>query len=217
MDNLITLNMDSPSIRHLQKSCKRIAKIINIIGPITYALDESDAYAHLIFTIIGQMLSNKVADIISDRMISLCGGEITPQVVNTLTDEQIKGIGISNAKTGYIRDVTNKVLSGNLDFDKFPEMTDQEIIAELTSIKGIGTWTAKMYLIFVLDRQDILPYEDGAFLQAYKWAYKTDDLSPAAIKKKCKKWKPYSSVAARYLYRALDDGLTKEEFHLYLE
>lgn len=217
MDDLITLNMDSPSIRHLQKSCKRIAKIINIIGPITYTLDESDAYAHLIFTIIGQMLSNKVADIISDRMISLCGGEITPQVVNTLTDEQIKGIGISNAKTGYIRNVTNKVLSSNLDFDKFPEMTDQEIIAELTSIKGIGTWTAKMYLIFVLDRQDILPYEDGAFLQAYKWAYKTDDLSPAAIKKKCKKWKPYSSVAARYLYRALDDGLTKEEFHLYLD
>lgn len=217
MDNSIILNMDSPSIQHLQKNCKRIAKIIDIIGPITYTTNERDAYAHLIFNIIGQMLSNKVADIISDRMISICGGEITPQVVNSLTDERIRGIGISNAKTGYIRDVTNKVLSGDLDFDKFPGMADQEIIAELTSIKGIGTWTAKMYLIFVLDRQDILPYEDGAFLQAYKWAYKSDDLSPVAIKKKCKKWKPYSSIAARYLYRALDDGLTKEEFHLYLE
>lgn len=94
-------------------------------------------------------------------------------------------------------------------------MSDQEIIRELTSIKGIGIWTAKMYLIFVLDRPNVLPYEDGAFLQAYRWAYKTDNLSPDAIKKKCKKWSPYSSIAARYLYRALDTGLTKDEFHLH--
>lgn len=215
MENLVVLNMDSPSIQHLKKRCKRMAKIIDVIGPITYGLNEYDAYTHLVFNIIGQMLSNKVADILSDRLCSLCDGKITPRAVDSLTDEQIRGIGISNAKTRYIRDVTNKVLSGELDFLKFPQMSDQEIINELTSIKGIGDWTAKMYLIFALDRQDILPYEDGAFLQAYKWAYKTDDLSPDSIKKKCKKWKPYSSVAARYLYRALDEGLTKEEFHLY--
>lgn len=215
MSELITLDMDSPSIQHLRKRCKRMAKIIDVIGPITYSLKEYDAYTHLVFNIIGQMLSNKVADILSDRMCSLCDGTITPQKVDLLSDEQIKGIGISNAKTRYIRDVTNKVLSGELVFSKFPEMSDQEIIKELTSIKGIGDWTAKMYLIFALDRQDILPYEDGAFLQAYKWAYKTDDLSPASIEKKCQKWKPYSSIAARYLYRALDEGLTKEEFHLY--
>lgn len=74
-----------------------------------------------------------------------------------------------------------------------------------------------MYLIFVLDRQDILPYEDGAFLQSYRWLYKTIDCSPASIKSKCKKWSPYSSIAARYLYHALDLGLTKSEFHLFKE
>nr|DAO73628.1 MAG TPA: 3-methyladenine DNA glycosylase [Caudoviricetes sp.] len=72
-----------------------------------------------------------------------------------------------------------------------------------------------MYLIFCLNRQDILPYEDVAFLQGYRWAYKTDDCSPSSIQKRCKKWKPYSSIASRYMYRALDTGLTKMEFHLY--
>lgn len=72
-----------------------------------------------------------------------------------------------------------------------------------------------MYLIFVLNRMDILPTNDAAFLKAYKWLYKTDDLSDASIRKRCKKWKPYSSIASRYLYRALDGGFTKEEFHLY--
>jgi DNA-3-methyladenine glycosylase II len=72
-----------------------------------------------------------------------------------------------------------------------------------------------MYLIFVLNRPDVLPVEDTAFLQGYGWAYKTNDYATAAIFAKCKKWKPYSSIAARFLYRALDNGLTKEEFHLF--
>lgn len=74
---------------------------------------------------------------------------------------------------------------------------------------------SKNVFAFVLDRQDILPIEDGAFLQSYKWLYKTDDISRTSIEKKCKKWKPYSSIATRYLYRALDIGMTKREFHLY--
>lgn len=94
-------------------------------------------------------------------------------------------------------------------------MNDADVMKNLTSLKGIGNWTAKMYLIFVLDRPDILPTEDVAFLQAYEWLYKTKDRSKESVEKRCKKWKPYSSVAARYLYRALDNGLTKEEFHLY--
>lgn len=82
-------------------------------------------------------------------------------------------------------------------------------------MRSIGLWTAKMYLIFVLNRQNVLPVEDVAFLQSYKWMYKTDDISKNSVMKKCKKWSPYSSIAARYLYRALDIGLTKSEFHLY--
>ena len=81
---------------------------------------------------------------------------------------------------------------------------------KLTALRGIGTWSSKMYLIFVLNRLNVLPYEDGAFLQAYKWLYATDDIKPVAIKQKCASWSPYSSLAARYMYRALDNGLTKD-------
>lgn len=94
-------------------------------------------------------------------------------------------------------------------------MNDSEVFKYLTSFKGIGKWTTNMYLIFVLNRMDILPTNDTAFLQSYECLYKTTDRSDTSIRKKCKKWKPYSSIASRYLYRALDTGLTKEEFHLH--
>ena len=94
-------------------------------------------------------------------------------------------------------------------------LSDEEVIASLTKLYGIGKWTAKMFLIFVLERPDVLPVEDGAFLQTYRWVYKMDDCSEKTVYKKCKKWKPYSSIASRFFYRALDAGMTKEEFHLF--
>ena len=161
------------------------------------------------------MLSIKAGVKIYGRLEELCHGKITPETINSLSDEQIKGIGTANSKVAYIRNVTDSVLSGRLDFTELSALPDEAVFKKLTSLKGIGRWTAKMYLIFVLDRQDILPCEDAAFLQSYRWLYKTNDCSKEAVEKKCKKWKPYSSIAARYLYRALDSGLTKKEFNLY--
>lgn len=94
-------------------------------------------------------------------------------------------------------------------------MSDTDVFNSLTSFKEVGEWTANMYLIFVLNRMDILPTNDAALLQSYGWLYKTTDRSEITIRNKWKKWKPYSSIAFRYLYRALDTGLTKEEFHLH--
>ena len=98
---------------------------------------------------------------------------------------------------------------------KKKEIKGKEVISHLTNIKGIGNWTAKMYLIFVLDRSDVLPYEDVAFQQSYKWLYNTSSTEKADIIKRCKKWSPYATVASRYLYRALDMGLTKTDFKMY--
>ena len=92
---------------------------------------------------------------------------------------------------------------------------DDVVVKKLKRIKGIGNWTAKMYLLFVLRRDNVLPYEDGAFIQGYRWLYNTTDLSVESVKKRCKKWEPYSSLAARYMYKAVDYGLTKYPFHLY--
>ena len=214
MHNIITLTPESEAIQHLCKKDKRLAKVISLVGSISYQ-PYVDGYAFLVHEIIEQMLSVKAGAKIYARLEDLCNGKITVSTINSLTDEQIRSIGTSAAKVSYIRSLTQAIASGALDLALLPEMDDKSVIKQLTAIKGIGNWTAKMYLIFVLDRQDILPTEDVAFLQAYEWLYKTTDRSSTSIINKCKKWKPYSSIAARYLYRALDSGLTKTEFHLY--
>ena len=216
MTELVTYDLSSPEIQYLCAKDKRLAKVISVIGPISYAKREAgDAYAFLVHEIIEQMLSAKAGNAIYRRLEALCGNNVCPDAINRLTDEEIRSIGTANSKVGFIRNLTNVVLSGELCFECLESLPDRQVMDSLMTVKGIGTWTAKMYLLFVLDRKDILPYEDVAFIQSYQWLYKTPDRNAAAIKKKCKKWSPYSSLAARYLYRALDTGLTKEEFHLY--
>lgn len=214
MAEMITLNINTPSVQYLCKKDKRLAKVISMVGTITYNPHE-DGYAFLVHEIIEQMLSIKAGAKIYGRLLDLCGGEITPDRISTLSDKDICSTGTSSNKASYIKNLTNEILLHRLDLFALNNMSDKDVIKSLIAVKGIGMWTAKMYLIFVLDRQDILPYEDVAFLQSYKWAYKTNDICKDSIERKCKKWKPYSSIAARFMYRALDMGLTKETFHLY--
>ena len=215
MRDVITLDMSTPSVQHLCKRDKRLAKLISMVGPITYTPHSTDTYSFLVHEIIEQMLSVKAGQKIYGRLERLCDDEVTPEMINALSDDELRSIGTSSAKARYIRGLTESVLSGKLDFEGFYSMPDEAVIKELTRLHGIGMWTAKMYLLFVLDRPDILPFEDGAFLQTYRWLYKTDDVSKESVKAKCKKWKPFSSTASRYFYRALDAGMTKQEFHLF--
>lgn len=215
MGEIIILDNNSPEIQYFCKEDKRLAKVISMVGPITYETHDEDPYKFLIHEIIEQMLSIKAGNKIFSRLVDLCDGKITPSKVNKLSDDQIKSIGTANSKVSFIRSITNAVLNGELDFKSLKEMNDSDVFKHLTSFKGIGKWTANMYLIYVLNRMDILPTNDAAFLQSYEWLYKTTYRSNISIRKKCKKWKPYSSIASRYLYRALDSGLTKEQFHLY--
>lgn len=208
MDGIIVLNSETPSVQYLTSVDPRLAEIISMVGAITY-IPYEDPYEFLLSQIVSQMLSKKVAEKLFDKLSDLCEGVITPQSVYNLSSEQIKSVGLSKQKVGYIKCLTETVINRGIDFSELPLLSDAEIIERLKTIRGIGNWSAKMYLIFVLNRQDVLPYEDGAFLQSYKWAYKTQAPSIEEIQLSCKKWSPYSSIAARYLYRALDTGLTK--------
>jgi len=209
------LDFNSPEIIYLCNKDKRLAKVIETVGPISYITHDNNPYAFLIHEVIEQMLSVKAGQAIFNRLSSLCNDDICCESINSLSIDQLRSIGISKAKAEYIMGITNAVLSGSLDFSVLDGLPDDTVIERLTSFRGIGNWTAKMYLIFVLDRPDILPYEDGAFLQSYKWLYNTTDISSNEINKHCKKWSPYSSTAARYLYRALDYGMTKQAFYSY--
>lgn len=216
MLNEKVLNYESEEIKYLCSKDKRLAKVISMVGPLSYQT-ERDPYSFLIHEIIEQMLSVKVGNVIFERLKTLCGGKISVGAIAGLTDNEIKSIGTANSKVKYIRSITDTVLNNPGFLDELKTISEEDAYKRLLRVRGIGPWTAKMYLIFVLDSPDILPFEDVAFLQSYKWLYKTSDTTPEAIKKKCNKWKPYSSIAARYMYRALDMGYTKNEFHLYKE
>lgn len=211
---MIQLDSYSTAIIHLSKKDKHLAELIRNIGPLQY-INDQEPYAFLVEAIIGQMLSNKVAQILAGRLRNSCHGSLAPYLISALSDDQLGAIGISRAKVRYIRHLTDAVENGTLNLNALYGLSDQQIMKELTAIHGIGNWTAKMFLIFVCDRLDVLPTEDLAFIQAYQWLYHQTDLKPAAIQHKCRKWKPYSSIAARFLYCALDQGLTKTPFRLH--
>jgi len=216
MSEVITFDMNSPEIVYLCKKDKRLAKVISMVGPISYEKREvEDAYGFLIHEVIEQMLSIKAGKKILDRVVDLCNGNLCPEVIEQLSIDDLRSTGTSASKARSIKNITTAILTGELVLEDLESMNNEEVTGKLTRIHGLGPWTAKMYLLFVLGRPDILPYEDGAFLQSYRWMYKTDDCSASAVKKRCQKWMPYSSLASRFLYRALDYGLVKKEFHLF--
>jgi DNA-3-methyladenine glycosylase II len=217
MHNIDILDLESLSVQYLCRKDKRFKKLVQMVGPIQYSLCADSNYSFLIHEIIEQMLSVKAGQKIYARFEELCSGEVNAARVSQLSIETIKEAGMSKSKARSILAVTSAIIDVTVDLDSFYKASDMEVVKQLTSIHGVGSWTAKMYLLFVLGRPDVLPYEDGAFLQTYRWLYKTTDCSPKAVEKKCQKWKPYSSIAARFFYRALDMGLTKKEFHLYKE
>lgn len=151
----------------------------------------------MIHEIIEQILSVKTGNKIFSRLVELCNGKVTPTAISGLTDEQIKSIGTTTSEVTFIRDVTEAVNTKKLIFEELKEMSDNDVSRTLTSIKGIGKWTANMYFIFVLNRQDILPTNDVAFQQVYEWLYKSTDLSEKYIRQKCKKMESvfFSSVS----------------------
>jgi DNA-3-methyladenine glycosylase II len=205
----IKYTIDSPEIKALSASDSRLTALINRYGDLEYEL-HTDGFTFLVETIVGQMLSNKVSDVITSRLHNVCGGYISIDAIRGLAQSELKSVGLSGQKTSYIKGLAEEVHENPRLLKELDGLSDDALVKRLTAIKGIGSWSAKMYLIFVLDRKDVLPFEDGAFLQAYKWLYSTEDVSRNSIEENCRRWSPWASVASRYLYRALDSGYTKE-------
>ena len=214
-DKLFVFNLESKEISYLCKRDCRLKKLIQKIGPISYKLYE-DGYSFLIHEIIEQMLSAKAGKKIFHRLVELCGGIITPEKISNLTFEQIKSIGTANSKVTFIQEITNSILNGSLDLEKINNMDKKMALSILTSFKGIGNWTANMYLLFCVGNLDVLPYDDVAFLQTFKWLYNKKTVSKKVVIQMCKKWSPYSSLASRYFYIALDTGLLKTSISKFL-
>ena len=201
--------MYEEAVSILKKKDKKLAWLMERVGPLSHT-DLKDDFLFFIEQVIGQMLSIQVADVMTGRLTDLCQGEITSGTICSLSVDELKRIGISLRKAECIRQIAVMVENGSLDFGKLKGLSDAEIIKSLTAIKGIGSWTAKMYL-YKINRPDVLPYEDATFLAAYKWLYRTRNVKLEAVKRHCRKWSPYSSVAAMYLYAAFDRKLIETE------
>lgn len=207
--------MNEQAIIHLKAACPRLSRLIDEIGALEIH-EQKDSFLFLTREIVGQMVSAAVKKVIFGRLLELCEGEITPERILSHSVDELRAIGLSRAKSQFIISLAQKVQDGEIDFERMKAMPDNEVLKELTALKGIGNWTAKMYLLFFLQRDDVLPYEDGAFLQAYRWLYHTKRCEQKSIERRCKKWKPYTSIGARYLYIALDSGLTKRDVNEWL-
>lgn len=209
MEEKFRISILEDRVQHLIKQDKKLALVINRIGDIE-ANSHNDPFSFIIGEIVGQMLSNKVADVIYDRLEHLCGGSINTNTLSAITVDDLRSIGLSRAKSEYILIFCDAVRTRTIVLEDLASLSDEEIMKRLMTVRGIGSWTAKMFLIFVLKREDVLPFEDGAFLQSFKWLYGKNEIRKEDVIKKANKWHPYCSIAARYLYRALDSGLTKE-------
>lgn len=192
------------AITHLKKADKVLASIIRRVGPYKIVYREATFQA-LARAIVFQQLSTKAARTIYGRLEEAAGGAITPEAIQNLSVGEMRRAGLSKQKIGYIRDLAEHALSGKLDFAGLHQMSDDEVIAALTDIKGIGDWTAHMFLIFALRRPNILATGDLGVRTAVQRAYRKRKLpSPRQMEKIAESWHPYRSVACWYLWRSLE-------------
>jgi len=155
--------------------------------------------------IVFQQLSGKAARTIYGRLEEAAGGQLTPQAIQNLSVGEMRRAGLSRQKLGYIRDLAEHAVSGKVDFARLPDMSDEEVIAALTDIKGVGVWTAHMFLIFSLRRPNILPTGDlGVRMAIQRFYRKRKPPTPKQVEQVARTWHPYCSFAAWYLWRSLE-------------
>lgn len=179
--------------------------IIERVGP--YKIQHREpTFETLVRSIVYQQLSGKVAAVILGRLVAMMpDGKITPAAVLKLTPARMRKAGLSKQKVAYIRDLARKTNKGHVKFEALVDLADHEVIEHLTQVKGIGVWTAHMFLIFALRRLDILATGDLGVRVAIRKAYQLDELPhPKKVEELAAAWRPYASVAVWYLWRSLD-------------
>jgi DNA-3-methyladenine glycosylase II len=212
------------AVIHLKKSDPVIRAIIERIGPCRMRFGPAE-FHRLGEAIVYQQLNGRAAETIFKRFAALAGEPLTPEGILKLTDEQMRGAGLSKQKSAYLKDLAAKTVSGALDFARLAELPDEEVIAHLTQVKGIGVWTAQMFLMFSLRRENVLPtgdfgvrtamYKHYLDVQRAKAAKKSTVAkkgrkrkiklpSPEQMEKIARCWEPYRSVACWYLWQSLD-------------
>jgi DNA-3-methyladenine glycosylase II len=166
-----------------------------------------DAYGALLRSIVGQQLSTKAAASIYGRLTEIFGGHApTPRQLLDADPERIRGAGLSRAKVAFLRDLAQHVEDGTVELERLPDLPDEEVSAQLTAIKGIGQWTADMFLMFHLRRPDVLPVGDLGIRRAVQVEYRMRKLpDPKRLERVARPWRPHRTLACLYLWSSLDN------------
>ena len=192
------------AVNHLKKSDPVLRAIIEQVGPCRMEFSVPE-FSSLAEAIVYQQLNGKAAVTIFKRFIELAGSPLTPEGILKLSEEQLRSVGLSRQKSSYLKDLAAKTASGELNFAQLAELSDEEVIKHLTQVKGIGVWTAHMFLMFSLRRPDVFPTGDYGVQMAIRKHYKKRKLpKPKDMEKIARVWAPYRSVACWYMWRSLD-------------
>lgn len=183
-----------------------LMKVHAIHGDSLFNLKKHDfLFDRLIESIISQQLSVRVADVIYERVLNLLPDKtLTPENILKLKDEDLRSAGMSYGKIKYIKDLAQKVKDKQLDLDNLENLENEEVITELTKVKGIGKWTAEMFLMSALGRPDIFSHGDLGLKNAIKKIYQLETYDPILVEKIVIKWSPYRTHAARVLWKSLE-------------
>lgn len=196
-------------LQTLSSSDPRLGSLINTIGDYQLKL-RTEYFPALVRSIIGQQLSVTVARTIWERAEALCR-EVTPQAIAGFDGAELKKIGLSGKKISYLKDLSQKVINGAIDLNGFALLPDDQIIDRLIKVKGIGRWTAEMFLIFSLGRLDVFSLGDLGLKRSIQWLYGLKKLpAEGTMTRYAKKWVPYRTVASLYLWEVINRGLIKE-------
>ncbi len=195
---------------HLRRADPVLRAVIEELGPDGLhdrAGRPADHYGALVRSIVGQQLSTKAALSIYNRLTDRFGGR-TPTPAEVLADdpEELRAAaGLSRAKVSFLRSLAEHVLEGSLELERLDELPDEEVIAELVAVRGLGVWSAHMFLMFHLRRPDVLPVGDLGIRRAIRDRYGLEQLpDPATMERIAAGWRPYRTIACRFLWRALD-------------
>jgi DNA-3-methyladenine glycosylase II len=188
-----------------------MAALVDQIGPLDTRRRRrgrpDDAYGILVRSITGQQLSTKAAATIYGRLADRYGGRTpTPQEILDTDPQELRALGLSNAKAAYLRDLAEHIVDGELPIDDLASMSDTEVYDALIAVKGLGRWTIDMFLIFHLGRPDVLPVGDLGIRKAIQVQYGLEDLpSPSQMEQIAETWRPQRTLACLYLWESLDN------------
>lgn len=201
------MNIDD-AIKYLKEVDPTMNKIINSVGAYSIKIRHNPFLA-LVEAIIYQQLTGKAAQSIYEKFISYYNNNeyyVQPQFIILTADNIMKSFGLSNKKIEYIKLLSTDIIKGNINLNSFEEKEDEEIINELTKLKGIGRWTAEMFLIFCLERKDVFPLKDLGIKKAIqRWYFNPEYPDEQSIIDLSNIWKPYRSIASWYLWKSLSN------------